>query len=743
MTIEGVEVSGEEAQVAIGNTVNRDLVLQQIRIVRGRPRMVMTEEQIAERVTGYVTARNHDEIVETLRRFQAVAVTGPPRSGTTTTAIAALRQLHPDMSIRYFSTDDDDVEEIEIAGARGYVVRAEDESMTRLRACLEKVRGVGGYLLVAGTLEESRRFAEFLATVEVKPPPAHAVYRRRLYHRGLHGTAWPDWPRAAELLDGALPGDGRRLAELVLDVKGAGEDAQQVERAYLGWSDELRDWFGKHRDLREQTLMVAAATITPADETSVYDAALWLARQLEVPVAGGGLAWCPTAELTTILEAEREGSTIVFRRPAYRESVLRHVWNEYPLTRMDLLAWLSRLAIEAAGLETALRHRLAEVFADLAAEHGKAPFIAETAGRWVGRDQLGADLAYIALARTCLHPRVGGRIRERLYRWSRERQAPQNLKLTVARVCQVLGETHVSIALTRLKHLSTHGDEQIQGEVQLVALELAAQHRSTVIAAAMAWCELNPNLSRQDRARRTRAGLRLLSALLDGEGWVDPHHLRRVLRVLGQLAAQGGPEIRPVVLGQAGELAVRYREDVIATALTWAEDGSGGQYGDVPPQVRIGTELFLALAPERDHLGFAAILTGPSAVDPRSCTAAWAVALDAESPPAPMFEQVRARGGRQRDTAYEGFEDVARLWLDTAAAHRDLRPGIVAAFVDAAGDDPGRSQVVVALARTWAGTSSQRQGVKEDLLMRLLQPAWQRILLNLWVRLLRKLGVRR
>jgi hypothetical protein len=163
----------------------------------------------------------------------------------------------------------------------------------------------------------------------------------------------------------------------------------------------------------------------------------------------------------------------------------------------------------------------------------------------------------------------------------------------------------------------------------------------------------------------------------------------------------------------------------------------------VPPQVRIGTELFLALAPERDHLGFAAILTGPSAVDPRSCTAAWAVALDAESPPAPMFEQVRARGGRQRDTAYEGFEDVARLWLDTAAAHRDLRPGVVAAFVDAAGDDPGRSQVVVALARTWAGASSQRQGVKDDLLVRLLQPAWQRILLNLWVRLLRKLGVRR
>lgn len=73
-------------------------------------------------------------------------------------------------------------------------------------------------------------------------------------------------------------------------------------------------------------------------------------------------------------------------------------------------------------------------------------------------------------------------------------------------------------------------------------------------------------------------------------------------------------------------------------------------------------------------------------------------------------------------------------------AHRDLRPGIVAAFIEAAADDPGRSQVMVALARMWAGASPQRQGVKEDLLVRLLQPAWRRILLNLWVRLRRSPG---
>ncbi|MFD0856305.1 hypothetical protein ACFQ07_28960, partial [Actinomadura adrarensis] len=210
MTTETVEVSGAEAQVAVGNTVNRDLVLQQIRIVRGRPRMVMTEDQVVERVNEYVTALNHDEIVETLRRFQAVAVTGPRRGGTTTTAIAALRHLRPDMPIRYFSAEHDDMEEIEIGGAaHGYVMRAADESRTGLWGCLETIRSVGGYLLVVGTPEECRHFVDFLTVIEVKPPPADAVYRRRLYRRGLHGSTWLDWPKAAELLDGALPGDGR------------------------------------------------------------------------------------------------------------------------------------------------------------------------------------------------------------------------------------------------------------------------------------------------------------------------------------------------------------------------------------------------------------------------------------------------------------------------------------------------------------------------------------------------------
>ncbi|XVQ12322.1 hypothetical protein ACQP1W_07090 [Spirillospora sp. CA-255316] len=748
-TIENVEISGDEAQFAAGNTVGRDLVQQQIRIVRGRPQMVMTEDRIVERVSGYVAAYNHDEIVETLRRFQAVAVTGPRGAGTATTAIAALRQLHPSMRVRYFSTDNDDMEEIQVSGAQGYLVRARDESKTGLWACLDRVREVGGYLLVVGRPEECGDFTEFLTTIEVKAPPADAVYRRRLLSRGLEGTGWPGWPRAAELLEGALPGDGRRLADLVLDVTAAGGDARQVERAYQGWADELRDWFARHQDLRDQTLMVAAATITPADETSVYDAALWLARQLEMPVAGGGLAWCPTTGLAALLEAERDGSKIVFRRQAYRESVLRHVWKEYPLTRMDLLTWLSKLAIEAVGLETTLRNRLAEVFAELAAEHGRAEVIADTARRWTGHHQLGANLAYIALANTCLDPLVGGRVRSRLYEWSRERRAPQTLKLTVARVCQVLGETHVSIALTRLKHLATYGDEQVQDEVHDVALRLADHDRAAVILAALRWCEPNPNLSKPDRARRTRAGLRLLCAFLDGEGASDPHHLRRVLRVLGELARHGGEEHRAIVLDTARRLAVRYRGAVLEAALVWADAGGGdglhgdGLHGDVPQQATIGTELFLDLAAERDHQGLATALTGPAAVDPYASTPAWAVALGAEPPPEPVNGAGPVSRSRRRDTGYERFEEVARLWLDTAARHAALRPGIVSAFCDAAGHEPGRAQVMVDLVRRWARSGDGgRRAVKEGVLVRLLQPEWQRLLLILRVWILSWLGRR-
>lgn len=717
--IDDVTITGDGSQNAFGNTVSRDLVLNQLSFVRARPSMVLSRGEIDDRAAGYVPARNHDVIMNVLQRDRVVALAGPAGAGVTTTAIAALRELRPRLPIRLFSTGEDDVEEI--SGAEhGYLIRAADEEESRLRSCLEAVRTSGGFLLVVGTEAEQRRFAGFLPAIRVQPPPADAVYRRRLERLGLGGTHWPDWPRAVELLKEASPGDARRLADLVTEIG----VPREVERAYLGWKEELRGWFAEHRELRDQSLFIAAATIAPADETSVYGAALSLARELGIRIEGGGLVWCPSPGLLGLLGAEREDGRLVFRRPGYAASVLRHVWDDYPLARGDLLSWLSSLPTDGVVvLDPGLRRKLVEVFADLAAEHGAVEKIVRTAEAWAGDGE--ADLAYVALARTCLHPLVGGRVRRMLYEWSRFRYAPQTLKLTVARVCEVLGETHVTIALTRLKHLVTHGNEQVRDEVLDVARALAGLHPREVAAAAAEWCRTAPRLrAEQDGLRRAQAGLRLLLDLLpDGPARGGPYP-RDVLDCIGYFARGGGERLRPVALEAALEMARHHRGAVLGAALAWAGNADGRPYDEAMPRAELATSLFLQLAAERDAGGLAVTLTGPAAVRPAACAPAWCAAVVAETGKAAVDD---------------AFLDVAGLWLNTAVARPDLRRGIVRLFVTAAGGDPARRSLLVGLVHVWADARRERRDVRDDVLMELLMPEWRRLLLVLWVSLRRML----
>ncbi|QXJ21938.1 hypothetical protein AGRA3207_002854 [Actinomadura graeca] len=735
-----VTVTGD-GQSAIGNTVSGDLIQTQLQFVRGRPSMVLSEGEIADRVAGYVPALNHEEIVGALDRHHAVALAGASGTGVTTTAVAALRWLRPDLPIRLFSTDEDDVEEIAAARACGYLVRAGDEDPSRLRSCLEAVHASGGFLLVVGTQAEQRPFSEFLRVLPVHPPPPDAVYRARLARRGV-GRGWPDWPRAAELLKDATPGDARRLADLVA----AGGDEREVELAYRGWDEHLRGWFVSNGDLRDQTLMIAAATIAPADETSVYGAAMSLARQLKIKVEGGGLSWCPSTGLSELLGADRVDDLVVFRRQGYADSVLQHVWDDYPLARMDLLSWLSELPTdEVVELRDGLRQKLVAVFADLAAEHDAVGKILRKAAEWASVHH-SADLAYVALARTCLHQRVGGRVRRQLYGWSTERRTAQTLKLTVVRVCQVLGETHASIALTRLKHLGTYGDEQVQDEVYEVVRALAELHPGRVFQAALTWCRTAAHLSSQkDMFHRARVGLRVALAEHDrplaappgesvapGPAVPDGTRLRSVLEVI-ELLAGCGPHMRPLLLDAARRLAAGgYRAYVLRAALAWAGRPN-------PHTAAVGTEIFLMLTVEVTGEGFPAILVGRDAVDPMECAAAWAVAVGAEA---------------ESPGAHPAFEPAFRLWLDAAAAHPRMRKRIVAMIERTPGEaaqaavapqvaDLRRRMVVLDAVRRWADEGPRRRGVKEvrqEVFVRLLYPEWKRLLLMAWVRIRSMLG---
>lgn len=532
-----VDIDGDETMNAVGNVVNGDLVQESITFVRGKPSWYLGSEEIADRVTSYVPL-NHDLIEKTLEAHHAVLLIGPAGSGRETTAIAAIRHLRPGIRIRRFSLDQEDAEEIDTNGPCGYLVRAADGGLERLGRCVDAVRAAGGYLVVIGDDEaDQRKITPLLPFVRVEHPDPLQVYRHRLARLGL--THWSGWEKAPSLLKDALPSDARRLADLVEDADRRNGDLaerqEEVASEYRGWTDELRGWFTGHREPHQRALLVAAATLAPAaEETDVYSAASSLAQRLEITMDGGGLAWCPVTSVREVLGADPAEERIVFRRHGYAASALRHALADYPLARSDVVTWLASLPTD-----TSVPHRsperLAETFADLAADHGLADHITEASEQW-GREKQ-ADLAFIVLSRTCLHPLVGGRVRDALYGWSRTQSLPQTLKLTIARVCEPLGQTYPSIALTRLKHLATYGNSQVRQEVVKAALGLADSGSAhEVLKAALGWCaESNTErLSVVARRRRIRAGAVLflelasrtshsgMPTLLHGEGAIDP-----------------------------------------------------------------------------------------------------------------------------------------------------------------------------------------------------------------------------
>jgi hypothetical protein len=532
-----VDIEGDASQNAVGNQVNGDLVQKMTKFVRGIPSWYLSCEEITDRVASYVPALNHDLVEKALETNRALFLIGPAGCGRETTAIAAISHLRPGIPIRRFSLNLEDTEEIDVKGTCGYLVRAAD-GLGRLGWCVEAVHANDGYLVVIGDNEaDQKRTTLPLPCIPIEPPHPVQVYRHRLRRQGLR--QWLTWDLASALLEDALPSDSRRLVDLIEQADRRGidlaEQQEEVAKEYEGWRDELRDWFDDHPEPHQRALLLAAASLVPAaEETDVYAAASSLARRLEITLNGGGLVWWPVTRLRDLLMAVPGEDRIAFRRHGYAESALLHTLMDYPLARSDVISWLADLTTDGS---VAYREpeSLAATFAKLAAEHGLAGHITEASSRW-GNDGH-ADLAFIALSRTCLHPLVGGRVRGALYDWSRTPRLPQTLKLTIARVCEPLGQTYPSIALTRLKHLATYGNAQVVHEVISAALGLVETGNGRdVLMAALGWsAESNfERLSARARKRRIRAGAMLflelagrispsgLPEVLDGKGAVDP-----------------------------------------------------------------------------------------------------------------------------------------------------------------------------------------------------------------------------
>lgn len=516
--VSGVDIDGDFTQSVIGSPVGRDLTLNQYKFMRAQPTMYLGSDEVERRLACYVPAYNHDEIVRLLGDDRAIVLTGQPGSGRSTTAIAAMQDLRPGIPIRRFSLEQEGVEEIGHGGPHGYLVRAADGNLDRLGSCIDAVRKSGDYLAVIADHVLTELGAVSLPRVPVEPPPPLPVYRHWVSkHHRL--PEWAAWERAGVLLRDARPADARRLADLVAHASerdGTREERQaQAAQAYLGWNEDLRDWFGKYRQPHDRALLIAAATLpSGASEGYVYAAASSLAKALRTDVNGGGLAWHPVTGLRTLLDASPDDRVITFYRADFPRAILRHALADYPLARAEILTWLSQLPTGAAG-EYNRANEAAEIFADLAADLGEAEHITKAARRW--GEQNPAELAFIALSRTSLHPRTGGRVRQTIYDWSRTTNIPQPLKLVIAQVCELIGQEYTSVALTRLKHLATRGNHEVLREVIATSMALAdAGHRTAVTNAALQWCDPDASgerLSARERRRRRRAGALLFLGL--------------------------------------------------------------------------------------------------------------------------------------------------------------------------------------------------------------------------------------
>lgn len=609
-----VTIMGNTGAMAAGNQVGGDLIQDVDIDVRVFPTMVvrallesrlLDERSIRRHLTGYVEPPHLERASSVLEEEHAVILYGPEGSGRRTTALDLL--FRRGLPIHALTLDQgDDRCDLHEERRLGYLVELRDatsETCATLLNWVEQARARDSRLVVMATPESVRHLPRELREIAISQalPDPFEVLERKIAARlpGEDAAWWRARPEFRDLLADAVPGDVARLVDL---IEAAGEHGRrtpdEVRQAYRNWT-ELLDTKFPEIGIGDRILLVTLAFLQPAPARLIFEAADRLRERLSVkPDSGKGLA-LGVKQVAEKVEAQAEDGVLFFGRPAFAESVLDHVWREYPQATGDLLDWAIELG-RTFSEESLISERLINALAHVAIQHADASVVRSTVEGWKDVPALRKVAAQL-LAIAAESPRLGQPVRRWLYRWAYSPGTPTGQLLVTAEACARYGVAYPRNALTRLRHLAGRDDAKVADAVIQAVVELArrSELRNQVISEVTDWAGHSEPARRRTgcRAFLRLAGLREeakdpFSVLLPyvgrwrrsllGRGFraamIHPDTTAETQRVVAEWldAAHTGtvaPHIVIDVLADAAREDIRYLPRLLQAATRWSDAG--------------------------------------------------------------------------------------------------------------------------------------------------------------------------
>lgn len=341
-------------------------------------------------------------------------------------------------------------------------------------------------------------------SVTLRRPPAKEIAKTHLRYLAADRVGWlDDAPLEGLLTEGTHARDAARLAKLVADADE--NDKAAVKEEFTGWKELLRGWFDRHckaEDLRERSLLVAAALLEGAPADVVMDAADQLFKEVGgVLPPGGALAGRDLSVRLETIKASRVGENISLEeeRHGLAEAVLTHVWEQRPQLRSVLLEWASQISA-ANGIAVRHLRRITDALVQLSLLPGGTK-VSSVASSWIDMGGVGhRRLALELLETMALHPVTGVPSRKQLYDWAFQTGTSEERATAVAELCAgKLGEKYPRVALTRLRLLASRDDGRARTAVAEAVRTLAStpEQRTLLLSEIVDWCESTEQARRQ------------------------------------------------------------------------------------------------------------------------------------------------------------------------------------------------------------------------------------------------------